>query len=433
MPRGGFQAPNHAWTRGRNGPFGLQGRDEGASVCVPVRRSSRFVRFFVASAIVVLTLGAGSGASAGPDDFVVRFFNVAPRGGTLNSADSVVAEEVGTQEVLYSLTNLMFRVQSYEPIPFQLAETAAELAPLQGDLVVRIDQELKQAGFTEPSVKNFVFYNGSLGAGRIDGRGLEGGSTGMVWFARVHRPDVVVHELFHTFGLVPSCAPHASASFHVLDDANDLMADSEASLTGASENKVADVNHDDYFNPTLSSDGKTAVAIGSCPASRNLANIPYVTPGIFPNLHLSIIGHGALQIPNQQLCLSTCDYPKPVGTTYSLVALPDDGWHLSSWSGACSGRSACSVTMNAEKAATATFARNLVMVTVKVVGRGGVKGLLPAGAFCRRTCSRAVPVGANIHLSAIPAKGWKFSGWRGCSAKCSFPASRRTVSASFTQ
>ena len=64
---------------------------------------------------------------------VVRFFNVAPRGGALNSPDSVVAEEEGAQEVLYCLTNLMFRVQSYEPVPFQLAETAAELAPLQGN------------------------------------------------------------------------------------------------------------------------------------------------------------------------------------------------------------------------------------------------------------------------------------------------------------
>ena len=194
-----------------------------------------------------------------------------------------------------------------------------------------------------------------------------------------------------------------------------------------------DANHDDYFNPTLSSDGKTAVAIGGCQASQNLANMPWVTPGVFPNLNVHVVGQGGVELANVGFCYeSSCTFPKAVGSSYTLLPLPESGWHFVGWSGACNGSATCSLTMNTAQTVTATYAPSLVKVTVKVVGNGRVKGLLHAGATCARKCSRAVPAGTALRLSAIAAKDWRFAGWGGCARRCVFPASRKTVTAKFS-
>ena len=60
--------------------------------------------------------------------------------------------------------------------------------------------------------------------------------------------EVMVHELFHTFGAVPSCAPNEGLGFHVTDSGEDLM------FAGIYEERaegvrslVIDVGRDDYF------------------------------------------------------------------------------------------------------------------------------------------------------------------------------------------
>ena len=129
-----------------------------------------------------------------------------------------------------------------------------------------------------------------------------GGNTGVVWFQNGGKSLVVVHELFHTFGLVPGARRTRAADFHVLDDANDLMrSEADPSASGSSGTGIAiDANHDDYFNPALSSDGKTAVAIGGCQASQNLANTPWVTPGVFPDSTFTLSARGASSSPTSR-------------------------------------------------------------------------------------------------------------------------------------
>jgi hypothetical protein len=379
----------------------------------------------------VATLALVAGAGAENQGYLVRFFNVTPRGGDPISDDLVVAEEESAQEFLYARTGLMFRVQSYQPTAFRLAETGDEVAPLDIRLVERLGEELKAAGYNDPRVRNFAFYSGSLGAGRT--AGSASGDTGMVWFRGGGTAFVVVHELFHTFGIVPSCAAHTTGSAHVLDDANDLMrSEADPAASGSSTGIfVVDANHDDYYNPTLGPDGKTAVAIGNCPASLNLANMPWVTPGLFSHLRLNVVGKGYLEIGSGKFCYGTCDDQKVTGTTYTLTPNPDDGWHLAGWGGACGGNGTCSVTLDADKAVSATFVRDTVKVTLKVVGRGRVKGLFTSGKACSARCSRSLPAGTKVSLAAVPAPGWRFRGWKGCPARCVFPASARAITATF--
>jgi hypothetical protein len=389
-------------------------------------------RTVVGAAVVLLllTIGVGPGAGANSNGYSVRFFIVTAKDTDPVSRELVIADEERAQDFLYSRTGLMFRVSSYEPIPFRLSETSAEAASRGIQETVQVDRELRDAGYADPRVKNVAFYGGPSGVPGLGGSAVSG--TAIIWFQNGGKFTVVVHEIFHSMGIVPSCAPH-QAGFHVTDDANDLMrSEADPTASGSSgTGQVIDANHDDYFNPKLSSDGQTAVAIGGCPASLNLANMPWVTHGVFPNLHLDVAGKGFVEVGKVGICSGACDYPKAIGSSYTLVPQPDNGWHFVGWGGSCTGSGACSVTMDSERSVTATFAPNLVKVTVRIVGAGRVKGLL-RGA-CTRTCARSIAAGTKIHLIAIPAKSWRFSGWTGCSHTCAFPASRKTVTARFVR
>lgn len=54
-------------------------------------------------------------------------------------------------------------------------------------------------------------------------------------------------------------------------------------------------------------------------------------------------------------CGSDCDQPYSYGTVVTLTATASGGSQFAGWSGACSGTSSCSVTMDAAKSVTATF------------------------------------------------------------------------------
>ncbi|MDX6436890.1 MAG: hypothetical protein QOK34_1724 [Gaiellaceae bacterium] len=391
-------------------------------------------RIVVGAAVVLLllTIGVGTGAGADSNGYSVRFFIVAAKDTDPVSRDFVLADEERAQDFLYTRTGLMFRVSSYEPIPFRLSETSADAASRGIREVEQVDRELRNAGYADPKVKNVMFYGGPSGVPGLGGTAVFGGGTAMIWFQNGGKFATVVHEVFHSMGIVPGCAAH-EAGAHVTDDANDLMrSEADPAATGSTgTGQVIDANHDDYFNPALSSDGQTAVAIGSCPASENLANMPWVTHGVFPNLHLDVVGHGFLEVGKVGICSGSCDYPKAVGTPYALTPQPDNGWRFVGWGGSCTGTGACSVTMDTERSVTATFAPALVKVTVKIVGTGRVKGLLRGGGACTRTCTRSIAAGTKMRLTAIPGKGWRFASWTGCGHTCVFSASLKTVTARF--
>jgi len=74
------------------------------------------------------------------------------------------------------------------------------------------------------------------------------------------------------------------------------------------------------------------------------------------NLTLAGTGTGAVTSnPSGITCGSTCSATFPVGTQVNLSASANPNSYLASWTGACSGSSACALTLNANESVTATI------------------------------------------------------------------------------
>jgi hypothetical protein len=120
-----------------------------------------------------------------------------------------------------------------------------------------------------------------------------------------------------------------------------------------------------------------------------------------------------------------------------LLATPEPGFVFTGWSGACSGRTACTlVNVGAAVAATATFVPGPETITVRLSGRGRVTSR-PTGISCPGSCTHAFAHGRSVRLAAAAAKGWRFAGWvGGCrgTGACTVPTDRaRIVSARFAR
>ncbi|GAB1386194.1 hypothetical protein MASR1M59_13420 [Melaminivora sp.] len=111
------------------------------------------------------------------------------------------------------------------------------------------------------------------------------------------------------------------------------------------------------------------------------------------------------------------------GDVVTLTASANSGSVFSSWTaGPCNGSSTptCSVTMGQARAATAAFAvapltTPGVVITKQGSGAGRVASS-PAHLNCGSICSKALPRGTVLTLSAIPASGSTFGGWSGSGA-----------------
>jgi uncharacterized repeat protein (TIGR02543 family) len=94
------------------------------------------------------------------------------------------------------------------------------------------------------------------------------------------------------------------------------------------------------------------------------------------------------------------------GSSVQLTATPASGWAFSGWSGDLTGTSnPASVTMNGDKAVTATFTQNVYTLTVTVNPTGG-------GTV---TPDKSPPYHLNdvVTLTEAPSAGYTFSGWSG--------------------
>ena len=90
--------------------------------------------------------------------------------------------------------------------------------------------------------------------------------------------DTAIHEISHNLGAVQRSAPHRSASWHCIDEADILCYDDDGSggfatytACNSSTGQLYDCNRDDYFNP--------APAAGSYLATHwNLYNSVFMCP-----------------------------------------------------------------------------------------------------------------------------------------------------------
>jgi uncharacterized repeat protein (TIGR02543 family) len=114
-------------------------------------------------------------------------------------------------------------------------------------------------------------------------------------------------------------------------------------------------------------------------------------------------------------CGTLCTADLAPGTSITLTATPDTGsTTFTGWSGACTGTSDCTVTMDAAKSVSATFTLNRYELTVSKAGTGtGTVISTPAGINCGSDCNESYNHGQSVSLTATADSGFAFTGWSG--------------------
>jgi Divergent InlB B-repeat domain len=156
----------------------------------------------------------------------------------------------------------------------------------------------------------------------------------------------------------------------------------------------------DLLNPTVLYAATASGVLQSTDGGVTWSAVGSPPPAQF-TLSLSTVGSGTIAAD-----------PQPVSGTYTagtvvnLSATPAANFQFAGWSGACSGTGACSVTMDAAKSVTATFAVRQFVLTLSTVGAGTITASPPPA-------SGTYAVGTVVSLTATPAAGSQFSGWSG--------------------
>jgi len=127
-------------------------------------------------------------------------------------------------------------------------------------------------------------------------------------------------------------------------------------------------------------------------------------------LTITIVGSGTVEVDGDV-------YTAPIivdeGTVLDLEAIANEGWQFESWTGEVAEalEATTTITMNADKAITATFseiAPTQYTLTITIVGNGSVE--VNGEAY---TVPITIEEGTVFDLEAIPTEGWKFDGWTG--------------------
>jgi uncharacterized repeat protein (TIGR02543 family) len=117
-------------------------------------------------------------------------------------------------------------------------------------------------------------------------------------------------------------------------------------------------------------------------------------------------------------------------TVVTLTATPAQNWYFSGWSGDLTGdENPETITIDTNKAVTATFTSQGYTLSVDIVGGGSVSQDPDLASY---------PDGSVVTLTATPTIGWSFSGWSGALSGSSNPATLtmdgdKVVVATFTQ
>jgi len=125
--------------------------------------------------------------------------------------------------------------------------------------------------------------------------------------------------------------------------------------------------------------------------------------------------------PTAITCGTNCSASYPSGTVVTLTATPAADSTFAGWSGGgCTGTGACTVTLSAATAVTATFDLQTtnpqtISLTVNNEGSGNGKVIsLPVGINCGTTCTASYASGTVVTLTADPAgNSSTFMGWSG--------------------
>ena len=116
------------------------------------------------------------------------------------------------------------------------------------------------------------------------------------------------------------------------------------------------------------------------------------------------------------------------GTVVTITASPAVGWHFVSWSGDASGTAGTTtVTMDADRSVTATFAIDTYSLTVTTTGSGTVARIPDQPSY---------DYGSLLTLTATPSTGYEFVNWSGDASGTANPTtvtmdSDKSVTATF--
>ena len=113
-------------------------------------------------------------------------------------------------------------------------------------------------------------------------------------------------------------------------------------------------------------------------------------------------------------CGTICTASYDSGRLVTLTATPNTGATFSGWSGgSCTGIGDCTVTMDAAKNVTATFAITQRTLSVSKFGNGRVF-TDDSAINCGATCSHSFDYGTVVTLKTSPDTGYVFASWNTC-------------------
>jgi hypothetical protein len=315
----------------------------------------------------------------------------------------------GTQDSTRTLRidNAAFPGGTCADISFvRLAEPASFFVGANGAFDA-IQNDLETMGFGNLFKKYLVYYDGPLVEQDVCGTGSglfsSGPSFAIVWLAGcpgIPTDGIAAHELLHALGALPpgSGAPNVCPGddAHPCDSTQDVLYPYASGAPLAQ--LVLDVNHDDYYGHS-----------GSWVDVQDSAWLHLVAAPVV-SLALRIEGAGVVTsvVPGLD-CAASCTTQWDGGTETALLAQAARGRRFVGWTGPCTGRADCAVTLAAATSVTATFGPVRVPVALGKTGKGIVT--------CVPRCGKTFAAGSRLTLRAVPGKGWKFASWAGDCAK----------------
>jgi hypothetical protein len=288
----------------------------------------------------------------------------------------------------------------------RLAEPASALVGAN-NAFNSIESDLESTGFGNLFKKYLVYYDGPLVETDVCGSGLgqldSGPSFAIVWLAGcpgIPTDGIAAHELLHALGALPpgSGAPHVCPGddAHPCDSTQDVLYPYASGAPLAQ--LILDVNHDDYYAHS-----------GNWADVQDSAWLHLLAAPSIP-LTLNIAGAGVVtSVAPGVVCSSSCTTQWDGGSETALLAQAANGKRFVGWTGKCTGRGDCNVTLDGAVSVTATFGPVRVPVAIGKTGKGAVT--------CAPRCGRTFAAGARLTLHAVPAKGWRFASWTGDCAK----------------
>ena len=134
---------------------------------------------------------------------------------------------------------------SFLPIRF-VSEGLLGSAEESGGIIAQFTDalEAREGGQLDPPKKYAVFFHYDGSEGVFGPGGVASSQIAVTLIPGPFHEDIAstaIHELLHTFGAVPACAPHATPGSHVTDSRLDIMGG------GQYVDGVLDWGNDDYF------------------------------------------------------------------------------------------------------------------------------------------------------------------------------------------